>query len=255
MGGRPLTALNIACFPQSGLPMELLADILAGGAAKAMEAGAVVVGGHTVADEEVKYGMAVTGVVHPQRILRNYGAHPDDRLILTKRLGTGIITTAAKHDRASAEALAAAIASMTTLNKRAAEVLADHEVHACTDVSGFSLLGHGYEMASASRVTLSFEAAALPALPDARALALAGELTGGCTRNRRYLADKVHVAAGIAADLVEIAFDPQTSGGLLIAIAPGAAARLVDDLHAAGVAAARMIGEARPAGPAAVTLE
>ena len=255
MGGRPLIALNIACFPQSGLSLEILADILAGGGAKVAEAGAIVVGGHTVADEEIKYGMAVTGVVHPERITRNGGARPGDRLLLTKRLGTGIIATAAKHDRAAASALAAAIASMTTLNAAAAEVMGRHETHACTDISGFSLLGHAYEMARASGVTLRMDAAALPVLPEARALAAVGELTGGCTRNRRYLADKVRVAAALPADLVEVAFDPQTSGGLLIAVAPERAAAMLEDLRAAGVEAAELIGEAVPAGACAVTLE
>jgi selenide,water dikinase len=254
MGGRPITALNIACFPQTGLDLEILAAILAGGGAKVAEAGALVVGGHTVADEEIKYGMAVTGVVHPDRIARNRGARVGDRLVLTKALGTGIVATAAKHDRAPAAALAAAIASMTALNAAAATAMSAYAVHACTDVSGFSLLGHGYEMASASGVTLRFAAAALPVLPGARALAASGELTGGCGRNRRYLADKVRVAAALAADLVEVAFDPQTSGGLLIALAAGDAERLVDALHAAGVEVATIVGEAVPAEAAAVVL-
>jgi selenide,water dikinase len=255
MGGRPLTALNIACFPQTGLPMEILAEILAGGAAKVAEAGALVVGGHTVADPEIKYGLAVTGLVHPGRITRNQGARPGDRLVLTKRLGTGIVATAAKHDRAEASAVEAAIASMAALNAAAAAVMARHEVHACTDVSGFSLLGHGYEMAAASGVTLRFEAAALPVLPGARALAAAGELTGGCRRNRQYLAERVRVAADVPADLVEIAFDPQTSGGLLIAVAPEDVPRLLAGLDAAGVGAAALVGEAVAPGPAAVVLE
>jgi selenide,water dikinase len=217
--------------------------------------GAIVVGGHTVADEEIKYGMAVTGVVHPERITRNRGARVGDRLLLTKRLGTGIITTAAKHDRAPAPALAAAVASMTSLNAVAAEVMCRHDPHACTDVSGFSLLGHAYEMASASGVTLSLDAGALPVLPEARALAAAGEITGGCTRNRRYLADKVRVAAALPADLVEVAFDPQTSGGLLIAVASERATAMLEELRGAGVEAVELIGEAVPAGACAVTLE
>jgi selenide,water dikinase len=255
MGGRPLIALNIACFPQSGLPKEILGEILAGGAAKAAEAGTIVVGGHTVADDEIKYGMAVTGLVHPDRIIRNCGARPGDRLLLTKRLGTGIVTTAAKHERAGTAALAAAIASMTSLNAAAAEVMARYDVHACTDVSGFSLLGHAYEMASASGVTLRFEAAALPVLPDARALAMVGELTGGCKRNRQYLADKVRVTSVLAPDLVEVAFDPQTSGGLLIAVDSRHAAPMLDDLRAARVEAAIAVGEVVSAGGFAVTLE
>jgi selenide,water dikinase len=255
MGGRPLTVLNIACFPQSGLPMEILGEILAGGAAKAAEAGALVVGGHTVADDEIKYGMAVTGVVHPDRITRNAGARPGDRLVLTKALGTGIVTTAAKHDRAPADVLAAAIDSMTTLNAAAADVAAQFEVHACTDVTGFSLLGHGYEMASASTVTLRLEASALPLLPGARDLAALGEITGGCKRNRRYLADKVRLAATVPADLIEVAFDPQTSGGLLIAVPEAQAVALRDALRARGIAGAAIVGTAVPrTGAAAVEL-
>jgi selenide,water dikinase len=254
MGGRPLTVLNIACFPQRGLDMTILGDILAGGAAKVAEAGALVVGGHTIADDEIKYGMAVTGVVHPDRITRNRGARRGDRLILTKALGTGIVTTAAKHERAGGAALAAAIASMLTLNAAAAEVMGRHAVHACTDVTGFSLLGHGYEMAHASGVTLRFDATALPVLAGARALAQAGELTGGCGRNRDYLADKVTIDPALPADLVEIAFDPQTSGGLLIAVAASEADGLLADLHAAGVDMAAIIGEATEAQPFAVAL-
>jgi selenide,water dikinase len=255
MGGRPLLALNIACFPQSGLPLDILGDILAGGAAKAAEAGVLVVGGHTVADDEVKYGMAVTGLVHPERVTRNRGARPGDRLILTKRLGTGIVTTAAKHDRAGAPALEAAIASMTALNAAAAEVMGRYPVRACTDVSGFSLLGHAYEMARSSDVTLLLVAEALPVLPDARMLAASGELTGGCARNRRYLADKVCVDPALPADLIEVAFDPQTSGGLLIAIGPEYAARFLEELHGAGVKSAALVGEAVATGAFAVRIE
>jgi selenide,water dikinase len=165
MGGEPRTALNIACFPQKGVPLEVLSDILRGGLAKAAEAGVVVVGGHTVIDEEIKFGMAVTGVIHPDRILRNVGARPGDALVLTKPLGTGIVTTALKHGGGTPADCAAAIASMTTLNAAAARVLRDVEVHACTDVTGFALLGHGYEMAHGSGVRLAFEADRLPLLP------------------------------------------------------------------------------------------
>src|SRR5262249_1979210 len=147
MGGEPRTALNIACFPQEGLPFEGLADGLRGGLAKAEEAGVVVLGGHTVIDEEIKFGMAVTGVVHPDRILRNAGARPGDALVLTKSLGTGIVTTALKHGTGAAAEHAAAIGAMTTLNAASARVLRDFAVHACTDVTGFGLLGHAYDMA------------------------------------------------------------------------------------------------------------
>jgi len=249
MGGEPKTALNVACFPQNGVPLEVLTDILRGGLAKAEEAGVVVVGGHTVIDEEIKFGMAVTGLVHPDRILRNVGARPGDALVLTKALGTGIVATALKRGAGSPAEHAAAIESMAALNAAAARVLRGFEVHACTDVTGFGLLGHGYEMAHGSGVRLALVAERLPLLPGARALAAAGHLTGGCKRNRDWLADKVEVAAAVPADLAEIAWDPQTSGGLLAAVPAATAPRLLDAFGAAGVRAATIGAvEARSSG-------
>jgi len=237
MGGEPRTALNIACFPQQGVPVEVLREILRGGLAKAQEAGVVVVGGHTVADDEIKFGMAVTGFVHPDRILRNVGARPGDVLLLTKPLGTGIVATAIKHGVGTVEEHAAAIATMAALNASAARVLRDFAVHACTDVTGFGLLGHTYEMAHGSDVLLAIEAESLPILPGARRLAAEGHLTGGCRRNREWLGDKIAVASTLAADLVELAFDPQTSGGLLSALPASDAQRALDVLAGAGVQA------------------
>jgi selenide,water dikinase len=240
MGGEPRTALNIAAFPQSGVPMEILGEILRGGIEKAREAGVVVLGGHTVVDEEIKYGMAVTGVVHPDRILRNVGAVPGDVLLLTKPLGTALVTTAVKRGVDVGDALAAAVASMTTLNAAAARALGAVTVHACTDVTGFGLLGHGYEMAHGSGVRLVIDAGALPTLPRARELAAAGTSTGGCGRNRDWLADKVAIAPGVPPDLIEVAFDPQTSGGLLVAVPAHESAGAEDRLRAAGVTVARV---------------
>ena len=234
MGGEPRTALNIACFPQSGVPPEVLADILRGGLAKAAEAGVVVVGGHTVIDEEIKFGMAVTGLVHPDRILRNVGARPGDALVLTKPLGTGIVTTARKRGAGSSLAEAAAIATMLRLNAGAARVVREHAPRACTDVTGFALLGHGYEMARGSGVRLVFEAERLPLLPEARVLAGAGHLTGGCRRNRDWLAGEVDIGAEVPADLVEVAWDPQTSGGLLVALPEYEVGPVLEALAAAG---------------------
>jgi selenide, water dikinase len=249
MGGEPRTALNIACFPQQGVPLEILADVLRGGLAKAEEAGVVVVGGHTVVDEEIKFGMAVTGLIHPDRILRNGGARPGDALVLTKPLGTGIVTTALKHGAGAPAEHAAAIEAMSSLNATPARVLRDFPVHACTDVTGFGLLGHAYEMAHASDVRLVLDAEALPLLPGARALAAAGHLTGGCRRNRDWLADKVEIAPGLPSDLVEVAWDPQTSGGLLVAVPRPDAGRLVQALARAGIGASTVGGaEARGAG-------
>jgi selenide, water dikinase len=238
MGGEPRTALNIACFPQTGVPLEILSDILRGGLAKAEEAGVVVVGGHTVIDEEIKFGMAVTGFVHPDRILRNVGARPGDALVLTKPLGTGIVTTALKHGAGTPAEHAAAIASMTALNAAAGRALRGVEVHACTDVTGFALLGHAYEMANGSGVRLAFAAARLPLLPGVRALAAAGHLTGGCRRNREWLAGAVEIGAAVPPDLAEVAWDPQTSGGLLVAVPGPMAGSLEQALAGVGVEAA-----------------
>lgn len=246
MGGEPKTAMNIVCFPQSGLDKEILADILRGGAAKATEAGVVIVGGHSVADDEIKYGMAVTGVIDPRRITRNVGVQVGDVLVLTKPLGTGIITTALKKGHLSEEEYGAAVVSMSMLNAKAASVMLRYSVHACTDVTGFSLMGHSCEMAMGSGMTIRLQAAALPLLPGARRLALEGYITGGCKRNRTYLADKVQVRSSVPQDLDEVAFDPQTSGGLLIAVPAREVERFTRDLLAEGVLAAAVIGEVVP---------
>jgi selenide,water dikinase len=246
MGGEPKTAMNIVCFPQSGVDKAVLAEILQGGADKATEAGVVVVGGHSVADDEIKYGMAVTGVIDPRRIIRNVGAQVGDVLILTKPLGTGILTTALKKGHLAEEEYGAAVVSMSMLNATAARVMLQHTVHACTDVTGFSLMGHGCEMAMGSDVTIRLRSAAFPLLPGALRLALEGYITGGCKRNRNYLADKVRVAASVPQDLNEVAFDPQTSGGLLIAVPEREAQELARNLLAEGVLAAAVVGEVGP---------
>ncbi|MBI3249316.1 MAG: selenide, water dikinase SelD [Deltaproteobacteria bacterium] len=244
MGGVPKTAMNIVCFPQSGLDKEILRDILLGGGDKATEAGVVVVGGHSVADDEIKYGMAVTGIIDPRYIRRNVGARIGDVLILTKPLGTGILTTALKRGHLTEEEYGAAVVSMSTLNAKAAAIMQQYTVHACTDVTGFSLMGHSYEMASGSDVTLAIRATALPILPGAQRLATEGYITGGCKRNRTYLADKVQVRPAVAQDVNEVAFDPQTSGGLLIAVPEKEAVDLARHLLEEGVLAAAIIGEA-----------
>ena len=244
MGGDPTTALNIVGFPKGQLDLAVLGEILKGGAERATAAGAVVIGGHTIIDRELKYGMAVTGVIHPDRVIRNVGVKPGDALVLTKALGTGIIATALKHRAASDKSTAAAIASMVTLNKAASEVMRQFPVHACSDVTGFGLLGHAYEMASGSDVTLSIDAAALPLLDGALELAQLGHLTGGCGRNRDYLREKVVVGTDVAPGLVEIAYDPQTSGGLLIALPVAEVEGLIRALRSARVPVAARIGHA-----------
>jgi selenide,water dikinase len=244
MGAEPRTALNIVGFPKGTMDIEVLGEILKGGTDKAREAGVVVIGGHSLIDEEVKYGMAVTGVIHPDHVIRNVGVRDGDALVLTKALGTGIITTALKKRKASKKSVDAATRSMTTLNATASRIMRGFPVHACSDVTGYGLLGHGLEMASGSDVTLVLESAALPLLHGAARLAEQGHLTGGCKRNRAYLHDKVRVEGSVKAGLVEVAFDPQTSGGLLIALPKDDAPRLVAELHANGVPAATTIGHA-----------
>jgi selenide,water dikinase len=244
MGGEPKTCMNIVCFPKGKMDIEILGEILKGGADKVMESGAVVIGGHSIIDEEIKFGMAVTGVIHPDRIFRNVGVQEGDALILTKPLGTGIITTALKKGKASEESVSEAVTSMITLNAAASAVARKHPVHACSDVTGFGILGHSLEMASGSGVTLVIESAKLPLLPAAPRLAEKGYITGGCKRNQEYLSDKMVIDKSIREGLVQVALDPQTSGGLLIAVAKRHAAKLVAELHGAGVTHACEIGYA-----------
>ncbi len=244
MGGEPKTAMNIVCFPKGKLDMQILADILRGGAEKVKESGAVIVGGHSIIDEEIKYGMAVTGVIHPDHIYRNVGVQEGDVLVLTKPLGTGIISTALKKGKASRESIQEAVDSMTALNRTASEVMREFPVHACSDVTGYGILGHALEMASGSGVTLVIESANLPLLRDAPRLAEKGYITGGCKRNREYLSDKITIDASLREGLVEVALDPQTSGGLLLAVAQRHAKKLVEALRTAGVTHAVSVGYA-----------
>ena len=244
MGAEPKTALNIVAFPKGKLDLEVLGEIIRGGAERAREAGAVVIGGHTIIDEELKYGMAVTGVVHPDRVIRNVGVQPGDALVLTKPLGTGIITTALKRRKASTHSVRAATRSMIALNNTASAIMREFPVHACSDVTGFGLLGHATEMARGSGVTIVLDASTLPLLPGARRLAEQGSLTGGCKRNRDYLKDKIAVDRSVSEALLELALDPQTSGGLLIALPEARAAEVITELHSKGITAATIVGYA-----------
>ena len=244
MGGEPKTCLNIVCFPKGKMDIAVLGKILKGGADKVKESGAVIIGGHSIIDEEIKYGMAVTGVIHPDKIFRNVGVQEGDALVLTKPLGTGIISTALKKGKASRESIQAAVNSMAALNDVSSAVMRKFPVHACSDITGFGILGHALGMASGSSVTLVLESAKFPLLHRARRLAEKGYLTGGCKRNSEYLQDKIVIDKGIREGLVQVALDPQTSGGLLIAVAKRHATKLVDDLHLAGVKEAAEIGYA-----------
>jgi selenide,water dikinase len=236
MGGRVLFALSVAAFPEE-LPRDVMAAIFEGAAATVRAAGGTLAGGHTIRDAEPKYGLAVVGAAHPDRLLRKGGARPGDALILTKRLGTGLLVSGARQGLAAAEDLTVAIDQMRSLNRTASEVLVAHGVRAATDVTGFGLLGHGLEMARASSARFVFEAAALPALPGALALAGAGVETGGAAHNRRFTDRETIIADGIAPELLVLAHDPQTSGGLLAAIPANDVERVVAGLDAAGVRA------------------
>jgi len=236
MGGEPLFALNLAALPED-LPPEVASEIFRGGAETVRAAGAAIAGGHTVTDREPKYGLSVTGLVHPQRIFTKGGAQPGDQLILTKPLGAGTITTAAKNGRAEAADVAAAVASMKRLNRAASRAARGAGAHAVTDITGYALLGHAHEMAHLSGVGLTVDFAALPWLPGARRYAEAWIFPGGATRNADFYRRWVTFAGGQTEWEQQLLYDPQTSGGLLIALAPAAVAGLLAEIRAAGEAA------------------
>jgi selenide,water dikinase len=242
MGATPLFVLNLVGWPRDTLPFELLGDVLRGGQDVAAAAGAFVLGGHSIDDPEPKYGMVALGEVHPERVVSNAGAQPGDLLVLTKPLGTGILTTALKRDLLDAAGLAPAVASMTTLNAGAARAMLAVGVHAATDVTGFGLLGHLHNVARASGVAAAIDVAALPVLDGARELAVRGAVAGGTKRNLQSAAAFTTVDEGVAeVDRVLVA-DAQTSGGLLVAVAPHRVAALVEAMRAAGTPAAAVIG-------------
>jgi len=252
MGGRPLTSLALVCFPEKA-DLAILERILAGGLSKMMEAGCTVIGGHSIRDDETKFGYSVTGVIHPQRIFANEGAKAGDRLLFTKSLGTGVISTAIKQGAAKQEWINAAIASMTALNKKAAEVIApangqqqtanrEFAIHSMTDVTGFGLIGHAREMALASKVSLRFFASRIPLLAGALDCVQAGYVPGGLKANREFAECLVAYDDAVPEDIRTVLFDPQTAGGLLIAVASADAERLHQALNQADVSAVE-IGE------------
>lgn len=253
MGGRPLTSLALACFPEKG-DLEVLGQILAGGLSKMIEAGCTVIGGHSIRDEEIKFGYSVTGTVHPQRVLANSGARAGDKLILTKALGTGVISTAIKQGKAKQGWIDAAVASMTTLNKAAAEVVEKYEVHGMTDITGFGLIGHAREMALASDVSLRIQAARVPLLSGALECVRAGYVPGGLKANREFADCAVGWESGAGDELRTILFDPQTAGGLLISVAGKDAAGLARDLVEHGIYGAE-IGEVSAHAKPLITIE
>jgi selenide,water dikinase len=238
MGGKPLTALALVCFPEKA-DLETLERILAGGLSKMVEAGCTVIGGHSIRDDETKFGYSVTGLIHPKKVLTNAGAKPGDALVLTKALGTGVISTAIKKGKAERAWIDAAVQSMTTLNKRAAELIGgkEYRVHAMTDVTGFGLIGHAREMALASNVALRFFSKDVPILPGALDCIRAGYIPGGLNNNRDFAECVVSYEAPISAELKTLLFDPQTAGGLLISIAGDDSGKLVLDMQNAGIPA------------------
>jgi selenide, water dikinase len=271
MGGRPASALAMVCFPDKG-DVGVLEAILAGGLSKMIEAGCTVIGGHSIRDEEIKFGYAVTGTIHPQRVLTNGGARAGDRLLLTKALGTGVISTAIKRQKAEQPWIEAAIASMTTLNKRAAEVITQaqssdgrdngdqpgagvrgFQVHALTDVTGFGLIGHAREMALASNVSLRILAADVPLLPGALECVRAGYVPGGLKANREFAECVVGWEGQLPDELKTLLFDPQTAGGFLISVAAAESESLRLALNRAGVRATA-IGEVLPETKPLITL-
>jgi selenide,water dikinase len=250
MGGRPVCAMNLVGFPVQTMDIAVLREILRGGLAALRDAEVALVGGHSIDDPELKFGLSVTGLVHPGRVVTKGGARVGDALVLTKPLGTGIITTAHKRGQASVETLQAASDSMRALNRTASALLLEGEVHACTDITGYGLIGHVCEMLETGGVGLVIKAAAVPLLPDVRRYAQLGLKPGGLGRNRAYYRSPlVDVGPAVPSDLLDVLYDPQTSGGLFAALPAARAADVTARLRAAGVAAA-MVGEvvAEPVG-------
>ena len=243
MGGQPKTALNIVGFPDDKLDLSVLGEILQGGADRVQLAGAVIAGGHTVRDTEIKYGLSATGVVHPDKLLTNSGARPGDCLVLTKALGTGFVTTAFKAGRCPEKTLAAACDSMTMLNAGGSQAAVAVGAHAATDITGFGLAGHAGEMAQASNVALAVEVGKLPILSGAKELAQRGNKTRASATNRSFAEQHMRIEGKPDSLLQEFAFDAQTSGGLLISVTADSADRLVQEARDAGASAATVVGE------------
>jgi selenide, water dikinase len=254
MGGTPAVAMAIACFPEKGGDLDVLTAIMTGGAEKLHEAGVALIGGHTVADPEIKFGYSVTGLIHPGRILKNSSAQPGDALILTKPLGIGILTSGIKLGKTSPAAAARAIESMTRLNRDAAEIMLRFDTHAATDITGNGLLGHAYEMAEGSRVTLRFRAAAVPYIEEALALTEGGIRPRTIATTWNMISSRTWFSPDIPQALRNILLDPQTSGGLLISLSPADLPQAVDAMQASGTAAV-YVGDVEPLGAFGLVVE
>jgi len=243
MGGKPLTAMNMIAFPIKNLDRAILVEILKGGYSKVQESGALLVGGHSIEDDDIKYGLSVTGVVHPEKIVTNARARPGDRLVLTKPLGTGIIATALKGKMASREAMTRITESMTMLNRVASEVMVEVGANACTDITGFGFLGHAVEMATASDVGIVIQSQSVPIFPQAEEYASMGMVPGGTGRNRDFAACRVEISGHVPDIRMDILYDAQTSGGLLISVEGEMVKMLLEQLHSKGVQWATVIGD------------
>ena len=250
MGGKPLTAMNIVCFPTKKLNISVLKDILKGGIDKMMEAGVILVGGHSIDDAELKYGLSVTGVVSPKNMVTNSGAIPGDKLVLTKPLGTGIISTALKAGKVGPELIAKVTKYMATLNKKASEIMQEVGTHACTDITGFGFLGHTGQIAENSHVGIKIAWRLVPLIPEVENLSREKLYPGGLNRNRDFYGKMVQFSKQVPEHIRSILFDPQTSGGLLISVTANEADVLVEKLMKAGVTEAAIVGEiiSKPAG-------
>jgi len=243
MGGTPLTAMNLVAFPIQTLSSSILKEILRGGLSKIDEAGVALVGGHTIEDQEIKYGLSVTGIVHPDKILSNAKAMEGDKLVLTKPLGTGIISTALKGGMASEKTVKEMTECMITLNRKASEQMKIFGAHACTDITGFGFIGHGLEMATASRIGMVIDSGKIPLLSGVMDYAGVGLIPGGAHSNRRFFSCRVEVNPGVSGVLMDVLYDPQTSGGLLISLPPDQAEALVETLKREGEVNSSIIGE------------
>jgi len=242
MGGRPVTALNLVMFPTKKLDTEVLRRILLGGHEKVVEAGASLAGGHSVDDREPKYGLAVTGIVSPDRILTNRGARPGDGLVLTKPVGSGVLFNGCRSGRLPFRELEAVLPQIAALNRTALETALSYDIHACTDITGFGLLGHALEMATASGVAIELDFSAVPLYPNVLEMYRKGETTGSNPANRELLRGRLELKAALSREEAEALVDPQTSGGLLFSLPPDQADELVERLKAAGVPAASRVG-------------
>lgn len=256
MGGKPLTAMNIVCFPVGKMDIGILRDILRGGIDQMREAGVVLVGGHSVEDDEPKYGLSVTGVIHPDRVLANRGAKPGDRLILTKALGSGIVSTAVKGGVADPAMQRRSVATMMELNRRAAELISErNDIHACTDITGFGLLGHAMEMIEEGETGMKIYSGAVPHFDGLQELIEMGIVPGGLVKNRKFRQHQVEKDEDCPDWLFDLLFDPQTSGGLFISLPEAGAQELLAKMRDAGIADAAIIGEVVSEPPGKIIVE